>query len=183
MTAMTVLRSNYQRFAALPWDRTLAGAQKVWFALYDPVDERRLRLHVPEFELATKEIGHTWKAVDLTDSFAHWMGRHEYRDAYFAQPEDMANELQSFAETVAEELRAALTTPDVDANTVVAVIGAASLYGLTSVSQVLETVVPAIRGRLLVFFPGHKDGNIYRLLDARDGWNYLAIPITANEES
>jgi len=35
-----------------------------------------------------------------------------------------------------------------------------------------------IAGRLLVFFPGEHEGNSYRLLDARDGWNYLAIPIT-----
>ena len=27
-------------------------------------------------------------------------------------------------------------------------------------------------------FPGHVDGSNYRLLDARDGWNYLAVPIT-----
>ena len=35
-----------------------------------------------------------------------------------------------------------------------------------------------IRGRLALFFPGDVDNNNYRLLDARDGWNYLAIPIT-----
>jgi hypothetical protein len=42
-------------------------------------------------------------------------------------------------------------------------------------------VSPEIKGRLLVFFPGEHDGGSYRLLDARDGWNYLAIPITAQE--
>ena len=36
-------------------------------------------------------------------------------------------------------------------------------------------------GRLLVFFPGEVEGNNYRLLDARDGWNYLATPITADK--
>jgi hypothetical protein len=34
---------------------------------------------------------------------------------------------------------------------------------------------------LLVFFPGQFDNNNYRLLDARDGWNYLAVPITADQ--
>jgi hypothetical protein len=43
---------------------------------------------------------------------------------------------------------------------------------------VLEDVNSAIRGRLLVFFPGRHDGSNYRLLDARDGWNYLAAGIT-----
>ena len=48
------------------------------------------------------------------------------------------------------------------------------------VSALLNEVNDAIAGRLLVFFPGEHEGNSYRLLDARDGWNYLAIPITPN---
>jgi hypothetical protein len=43
---------------------------------------------------------------------------------------------------------------------------------------VLKEVVKDIRGRLVVFFPGEYEDNNYRLLDARDGWNYLAVPIT-----
>jgi len=35
---------------------------------------------------------------------------------------------------------------------------------------------------LLVFFPGTKNDNNYRLLDARDGWNYLAQGITLHDE-
>ena len=31
---------------------------------------------------------------------------------------------------------------------------------------------------LSIFFPGQYEQNNYRLLDARDGWNYLAVPIT-----
>ena len=58
-------------------------------------------------------------------------------------------------------------------------LGVATLFGLTRVSTAIEKVAPVIKGRMLVFFPGqHENGN-YRLLDARDGWNYLAIPITA----
>ena len=38
-----------------------------------------------------------------------------------------------------------------------------------------------VRGRLLVFFPGEHERGNYRLLDARDGWNYLAVPIDAQE--
>ncbi len=65
-----------------------------------------------------------------------------------------------------------------DENTVVAVYGAASLFGFTRVSLVLKEVVRDIRGRLVLFFPGEYEENNYRLLDARDGWNYLAVPIT-----
>ena len=65
--------------------------------------------------------------------------------------------------------------------TVVAVTGVASLFGFTRVSEVLPLVEPHIQGRLLIFFPGVYEQNNYRLLDARDGWNYLAVPITAQE--
>jgi hypothetical protein len=30
---------------------------------------------------------------------------------------------------------------------------------------------------LLVFFPGEQEGNTYRLLDAQNGWGYLATSI------
>lgn len=59
--------------------------------------------------------------------------------------------------------------------------GVGSLFGLARVSLLLEKVAPRVRGRVLVFFPGEHDNGNYRLLDARDGWNYLAIPITAQE--
>ena len=39
-----------------------------------------------------------------------------------------------------------------------------------------------VRGRMVVFFPGEYVDNNYRLLDARDGWNYLAVPITLQED-
>ncbi len=174
------LLRNYETFVRLPWDRSLAGAQKVWFAIYDPAQERRLRLRLPEFAVATKNAGHAWVLLDLTDAFAGWMARHEYRDAYFEQPEDMNLALQDFADHVIGLILNTLNAPPVDENTLVVVSGLASLFGLTRASAVLEKVTSAIRGRLLVFFPGHKDGSNYRLLDARDGWNYLAIPITAH---
>ncbi len=182
MSEIESLAARYEQFVALPWDHTLAGPQRVWFAVYDPAQERRLRLRLTEFEVATKRAGHGWAAVDLTDSFAHWMAGHEYREAYFEQPEDMDLALEDYAGSVAGEVRAALTAPEVDDNTVVAVVGVASLFGLTRVSALLEKVAPDIRGRLLVFFPGRHDGSKYRLLDARDGWDYLAVPITAKEE-
>ncbi|SPE51782.1 conserved hypothetical protein [Verrucomicrobia bacterium] len=45
-------------------------------------------------------------------------------------------------------------------------------------SLVLKEMEQSIRGRLVLFFPGEFENNNYRLLDARDGWNYLAVPIT-----
>jgi hypothetical protein len=56
--------------------------------------------------------------------------------------------------------------------TVVALVGAGSLYGLgeqVKVSALIERVQDEVLGRLLVFFPGEVDGNNYCLLGARDG--------------
>ena len=73
MSEIEGLLREYERFVALPWQNNVAGAEKVWFAVYDPPQERRLRLRIPEFEIATKKAGHGWRYVDLTDAFAHWM--------------------------------------------------------------------------------------------------------------
>lgn len=179
MSEIERLLQAYDRFVRLPWDRSLAGAQKVWFVIYDPAQERRLRLRIPDFEVATRNAGHDWLLFDLTDSFAHWLAQHDYRDAYFEDPEAMELALEDFAAVIAEQLTATLTGPSVSDQTVVAVSGLASLFGLTRASKLLRAVDSAVRGRMLVFFPGQHDGSNYRLLDARDGWNYLAVPISA----
>ena len=72
---------------------------------------------------------------------------------------------------------------NVNENSVVVLKGVGSLFGLLKVKEVVDRLAPQVNGRLLVFFPGSYDSNNnYRLLDAYDGWNYLAIPITANKE-
>ncbi len=71
-----------------------------------------------------------------------------------------------------------LKKADGDERSVVAVHGAASLFGFMKVSRLVELVEDAIPGRLLLFFPGQHDDGVYRLMDARDGWNYHAVPIT-----
>ena len=64
----------------------------------------------------------------------------------------------------------------------VAVLGMGSLFGLLRVKDVVDELAPMVRGRLLVFFPGSFENNNYRLLDGYDGWNYLAVPITADKD-
>jgi hypothetical protein len=183
MSQIDGLLSEYEKTVRQPWQRNLAGAQKVWFAVYDPTQERRLRFRLPDFEIVTKRAGHSWTAVDLTDAFARWMSAHDYREAYFEQPDLMDMALSEFAARVADEVRSVLTAPHIDESTVVAVYGLGSLFGLTRASALFEAVAPSIRGRLLAFFPGQHDGTNYRLLDARDGWNYLAVPITVTSGS
>ena len=55
-----LLRKNYQRICGLPWDRNVAGPQRVWLAVYDKEDERKLRLRLGLFEEATQQTGHRW---------------------------------------------------------------------------------------------------------------------------
>lgn len=181
MSEIDNLQRAYERFVHLPWDASLAGPQKVWIVVYAPAQERRLRLQLPAFEQATRAAGHGWRWLDLTDRFGQWMGTQEYRDEYFKQPELMELALEEFASDTARVLREALQAPDVTTNDVVAIGGLASLYGLIRVSPLIEQVVDGIRGRLTLFFPGEHETNNYRLLDARDGWNYLAAPITATD--
>lgn len=179
MSEIEALARAYERVARLRWDHHLAGPQKVWFAIYDPAQERRLRPRLGAFEAATRAAGHGWVLLDLTNAFAEWMASQEYREAYFEQPEDMGLALADFAEAAAQRVTATLTAPEVDQETVVAILGLASLFGLARASELIARVAPLIRGRLLGFFPGRHDGSKYYLLDAGDGWNYLALPISA----
>ena len=175
------LVSRYRGHIGAPWQRNLAGDQKAIFVVYPKTDERKLRAQLEAFEMATTLTGHRWRPLDLTDTFARWMADTDYRDAYFEEPETLAMKLRSdLVQYVACRLHEALTAEEVDEDTVVAVQGVACLFGFTRVSLVLKEVVKDIRGRLVVFFPGEYEENNFRLLDARDGWNYLAVPITVH---
>jgi hypothetical protein len=155
-------------------------------AMYDKEDERKLRLRLGTFEHATSEAGHGWAQFDLTGAFADWLCSppySEFSESYFESPSRLgAAPLAAFKKSVADRLSHVLQTVPAADNTVVAVIGVASLFGLVRFSELLPLVEGSIRGRLLIFFPGPFDQGNYRLLDARDGWNYHAVPITASEE-
>jgi hypothetical protein len=177
------LAERYGRHIATPWQRTVAGAQRVVMIVYDKELERTLRARKAAFEMASREAGHDWREVDVSDAFARWMAEEDYREEYFAAPDDLRLKLEAeFPEYVADRLRAVLNDEAVTTNSVVGVFGVSGLFGLTRVSNVLKLVEPDIRGRLVVFFPGQFEKNGYRLLDGRAGWNYLAVPITMHGE-
>ncbi len=178
MNQIDQLIHNYEDFASLPWDQSLAGAQRVWFAVYDKQEERRLRFRIDDFKLATGRAKRRWELCDLTNHFATWMAGHKYRDAYFASPNKLDGApLGAFKSSAAELVRSMLDRSN--ANTVVALSGIGSLFGIIYASELISQIQNSIKGRMLVFFPGEYANNMYRLLDARDGWNYLAVPITA----
>lgn len=148
--------------------------------VYPKERERALRAHVGEFEQATVQADHEWRLVDCTTWFAEWMADQEYSDAYFENPEFLDAKLgDEFRQVVASRLAGELK--EAGTNTVVGVLGVASLYGFLRVSTLIHDVERSVKGRLAIFFPGTKNDNNYRLMDARDGWNYLAQPITLGE--
>ena len=180
------LVATYRQHLTVPWQAGLAAVQRVIFAVYDKNDELRLRANTEEFALVTQQAGKQWLLIDVTNAFPEWMAIQEYRDAYFECPEDLAGypggELSEFVADLVSQLKARIlaeATPD----TVVALLGVGALFGLARVSTIVEGIKDAVPGRLLVFFPGehHPENHTYRLLDARDGWNYLAVPLLATD--
>lgn len=183
---VTKLVSAYRQHLTVPWQAGLAAIQRVIFAVYDKADELRLRANKEEFALATQQAGKQWLLLDVTNAFPVWMSAQEYRDAYFECPEDLAGyqtgELTEFIADLTTKLKARISA-EAGPNTVVAVMGVGTLFGLARVSSLVEGIKEAVEGRLLVFFPGeyHPENHTYRLLDARDGWNYLAVPLLAED--
>ena len=171
------LAAVYKRHVSVPWQRTLAGAQRVMLVVYEKELERSLRARIGEFQQVTERCEHHWRLVNCTRWFTEWLGDDEYREAWFENPALLGMKVEGeFRGQAVRRLTAELE--NADAETVVALLGVGSLYGFLRVSDLIRSVEQSIRGRLVVFFPGTKNENNYRLLDARDGWSYLAQGIT-----
>jgi hypothetical protein len=180
MSAVDRLLSNYSRQVRLPWSVNVSGKQRVWFAVYPPAEERRVRARLPQFEALTLETKHAWVQVDLTRLVPEFLAGHKYRESIFQNPEHLraGNELEVRAAALVKE---ACSREEADPGSVVAAIGLASLFDFMRVSTLIERVEDSVPGRLLVLFPGEYAGNVYRFMDARDGFNYMAVPITSTE--
>jgi hypothetical protein len=181
MDRVDALIGAYKRQLSLPWRQDLSGAERVWMAVYAPELERRVRAKLPDFENTTREGGHQWLLHDVTVSFSRWLAGQEYRESYYADPELLAPALPEYLAALEAEIGATLRAREADPASVVALVGVGSLFPMIRVSDLLQGVSDLITGRLLVLFPGSFERGNYRLLDARDGWNYLAIPITIPE--
>lgn len=186
MSRIDQLLTAYRRHVGLPMRPNLPLSQRIWFLVYPPEEERRLVNRVAEFEIATCEAGLGWKRVDLGTTYADWVDTFEAdeRDTCLAQPDVLENYADpGFRDFVCQAIRKAMAQiPKGDAaRTVLAVTGLMDLYDFTHVSAVVDQLDRGFEGVVLVFFPGERDGNSYRFLDARAGWNYLAIPITAEQ--
>src|SRR3989304_9487165 len=129
MARIEDLAERYGRHIATPWQRTISGAQRVIVIVYDKELERTVRARKLAFETATRQADHDWHEVDITGAFGEWMAADDYRDEYFASPDDLQLKLEAeFAQYVAERLRTVLTRPEVTENSVVALFGAGTLF-------------------------------------------------------
>jgi hypothetical protein len=179
------LVEKYRETIAAPWISNIAAPQRVIFVVYPPTEERRLRYRLGEFELATRESGHEWHSMDLTNSFDEWLADHEYRQLYFEAPDsfvrDSSGDLRAYSIWLVEQVASAAREQNTDSS-VFALWGLGSLFGFTHVSRLLESTKQYVKGRYVLFFPGDLQGNNYRMLDARDGWNYLALAISEDKD-
>lgn len=181
MNKVERLRTAYETYIRIPWQQGAAPSQRVLFCIYDAVDELRIRAGIGEFQLATEQAGHEWLSFDLTDTFAQWLSAQKYASRYFEKPDLLVTLLPKYADDIAARFEEHVLEHHAGPNTVVAVSGVGSLFGLLKVNQVVARLAPLLAGRLLVFFPGsYREDNSYRLFDAYDGWDYLAVPITAD---
>lgn len=180
MSAVDRLLTNYSRQVRLPWTANMSGKQRVWFAVYPPAEERRLRARLPQFEALTLEAKHGWTSVDLTSLLPEFLAAHKYRQSIFQNPQHLraGTDLEVRAAAL---VKGVFSREEADATSVVALTGLASLFDFMRVSSLIDRVEDSVPGRLLTFFPGEYAGNVYRFMDARDGFNYMAVPITSME--
>ena len=173
------LLKAYEKVVKEPWTPSLSGQERIWFLVYDPADQRKIDLHIEDFETLTMEAKKKWKIISMKHCFPQWMAQHEYHEEYFRNPEYIVDQLEAdFIPFAIQYLKDQLQQSGQDQDTVVAVRDVSSLFGFARLSEILKSCDKEIKGRLLIFFPGEFEQNHYRLLDARDGWDYLARPIT-----
>lgn len=182
MNRIDQLVERYRAHIQLPLRPGLPPSQRVWFAVYPAEEERRLVSRIDDFEIATKSAGHPWMRIDLNGSLARWLDSidDDERSEWFRHPEI----IETYAKT---EWKSVLTEHFVSeaANaaepqrTVFALTGLMDLFDYLHVSELIESLEAVYEGYLLIFFPGVREGNIYRFLDARPGWDYQAVPILA----
>jgi len=149
------------------------------FLVYDPAEQRKIDFRLTDFESATIKAGKKCVLVSLKSCFPAWMSKHEYREEYFRTPKFLVDQLdREFKKYATDFLNDAILRCQTDEKTLVAIRDVSSLFGFARLSDILNAVNPKFKGRLMIFFPGEYEKNHYRLLDARDGWSYLARPIT-----
>lgn len=184
MSRVSDLLDAYSSELALPWRAGLSGGERVWMLVYPPDMERLMRAALPRFELATRESNRGWQQIDVTDNFGRWLAGHRYAEAFFAEPSDLTTAIiDQFESDLVSEVRGRLMAAS--ENDVVVLVGIGSVFPFVRASSVIKAIDEVVNGRLLVLFPGlhEPDTHSFRLLDARDGFNYRARIIDTQRDS
>jgi hypothetical protein len=163
----------------VPWRAHEAAAGRVWILWYDKAHERRVRGRLGEFREIAERESKGWHEFDLAPQFGQWVANQKWFERAAKRPSTLSTVLPQFEDELVRKVRGALK--ECGPNDLLALTGVASLFGIMRASSFIARVADAIQGRLLVTFPGTHQGGIYRLLDARDGWNYLAVPIPSTD--
>lgn len=177
MPTVDDLLVHFRRQVALPWRADTPPEYRVWILHYDKALDRRIQARLPEFEDAARRAGHGWSVMGLAPLVAPWLADHELFDGLVTQPDELPSILPEFEAHVVGQIRTRLDR--LGPSDLLVLTGAGAMFGLLRVSHVVQEVAGSIEGRLLVLFPGRHNEGAYRLLDARDGWSYRAIPIPA----
>lgn len=181
-TPVDHLLHNFTRHLDIPWSESASGTERVWYLVYPPEEERRLRAHITAFQDATENSKHKWIEFDLTRRFGTWLESHPQRERVLASPEKrLAKIAPAFERSLEDDLRRVLIE-EADPDTLVMLVGLGSLFGVTSVSRLVKAVADDVPGRLGGFFPGRWTDQAYHLLNGDGDWNYMATPITSNPE-
>ena len=123
----------------MPLRSGLAAAQRVWFAVYPAVEERRLVNRIDEFEMLTKAAGHPWVRIDSKgESCPQWNASvdEEERADWFKNPDDIdlyaKTEWRDVLTEFFSQRVASTTAPE---RTVFALTGLMDLYDFLHVSE------------------------------------------------
>jgi hypothetical protein len=179
LSSIEELLDDFRKRLAVPWRNDEPPAGRIWILWYDKTNERRVRGRLREFQLAAEQAGKSWREFDIAPQFGTWVAQQPWFERLAKRPGTLLTVIPEFEDNLAETIRGELDA--CGPNHILALIGIASLFGLTRASAVLDKIAGHVPGRLLVMFPGAHRGGIYRLLDARDGWNYLAVPIPSTD--
>jgi len=182
MTLAQTILERLKEHLALPWPENVSARERVVMVVYSPGEERKLRRLIESGEFAREiaAIRHGWVEFDLAPEFSRWLASSEYKERYLRRPErlwDDQGNVRGLQEYLTE--RVAEKGKNMTANDVLSLVGGGGLFGLLSVSSLIEKIESHVPGRLVIFFPGEHEAknNAYRLLGAKDGWGYLAVPI------
>lgn len=176
MSKIDQLIAKFERIINEPWPSGLSGQEKVWFLIFDPIDLKKVHFKLSEFEMATKNANREWLLISLNDYFTNWLSNNEYKEAFFEEPEYISDALQGeFREYIILEIDKRLERNS--ENTLIVLKDASAIFGFIKLSEIVQDISKKIKGRLMVLFPGEFTNSQYRLMDARDGWDYLARPI------